>query len=244
MILLLDKPGISNYMSGLSQRTSSSYFLHLRLITHLHLCLPPAVTPSWSHATFLHLLCCQYTTNTLCCHKRSASEYGSGRSFSVPLFPPLWCRLGTGQCGLKEAGCWYSDSNTSTALPRPGAWINTIHEAEITSKLAVATVPFPGPETQQSHCRNPGNPTPGQRIYIEANSPSIINRPVLSFLCRNHGTQQTETRPAAWDLQPLKSWPGCPHSADTGSKWTCLALEKDLPKIGLADAYGLFDGRN
>lgn len=61
-------------------------------------------------------------------------------------------------------------------------------------------MPFPDRQTQQSRRWNPGKLTQGQRIYSEANTPSIINKPVLLFLPRNHGTQQTETRPAAWDL--------------------------------------------
>ncbi|MED6263742.1 hypothetical protein CHARACLAT_007592 [Characodon lateralis] len=113
-------------------------------------------------------------------------------------------------------------------------------------------VPFPGPEARQSHCRNPGHLTPGQRIYIVAKNPSIINRPVLSFLCRNHGTQQTETRPAAWDLQlPLLPCGKLDQDANTvltleasGSGWLLNPVYKELLKILLTDAYGLFIERS
>lgn len=52
-------------------------------------------------------------------------------------------------------------------------------------------------------CRNPGNFSQGKQTYSAANTPSIINSPLLSFPWGNHSTQQTETQPAAWDLLPL-----------------------------------------
>lgn len=68
------------------------------------------------------------------------------------------------------------------------------------SQLRVAAALFPDPETRQGLCRNPGNFTQGKQTDSVANTPSIINSPVLSFPRRNHSTQQTETQPAAWDL--------------------------------------------
>lgn len=69
---------------------------------------------------------------------------------------------------------------------------------EMPSKLCVAT--FTDPETAQGLCRNPGNFTQCKQTYCVANTPSIINKLVLSFPWGNHSTQQTETQPAAWDL--------------------------------------------
>lgn len=42
------------------------------------------------------------------------------------------------------------------------------------------------PETAQGLCRN------FTQAYSVANTPSIINSPVLSFPCGNHDTQQTK----------------------------------------------------
>lgn len=84
------------------------------------------------------------------------------------------------------------------AHPRIEARLYVNHEEEMPSKLCVAT--FPDPEAAQGLCRNPGNFTQGKQTYSVADTPSIINSPVLSFPWGNHSTQQTETQPAAWDL--------------------------------------------
>lgn len=84
------------------------------------------------------------------------------------------------------------------AHPRIEAHLYVNHEEEMPSKLCVAT--FPDPEAAQGLCRNPGNFTQGKQTHSVANTPSIINSPVLSFPRGNHSTQQTETQPAAWDL--------------------------------------------
>lgn len=47
-------------------------------------------------------------------------------------------------------------------------------------------------------------------MYSVVNTPSIINSPVLSFPGRNHGSQQGETQPAAWDLLLLLLLPLTP----------------------------------
>lgn len=79
-----------------------------------------------------------------------------------------------------------------------------------------------------------------------ANSLSIINRPVLSFLRRNHGAQQTETRPAAWDLQPCGEVDQNAHTALTLVDLLGFinAACEELLKLGLTDTHGLFVGKN
>ena len=69
-------------------------------------------------------------------------------------------------------------------------------------------------KTQQGLCRNPGNFTQDKQTYSVANSPSIINSPVLSFPRRNHSSQQTETQPTARDLLLLR-WERLQVNQDT-----------------------------
>lgn len=110
---------------------------------------------------------------------------------------------------------------------------NVNHEGQMPSQLfALPQCHFLLSQTAQGLCRNPGNFAQGKQTYSVANTPSIINSPVLSFPRGNHSTQQAETQPAAWDLLLLlllcgkdyKLTKTLTHTTDSGSKWTYLTL--------------------
>lgn len=93
----------------------------------------------------------------------------------------------------------HCDGMVKQTRPGCGGVPKLDRETQIASKPCVDSLLFPHLETQQSLCRSPGNFTQGWETYSVANTPSIINSPVLSFLPCNHSTRQTETQPVGRD---------------------------------------------